>query len=287
MLNRFQKSFWLNKFKKVSLIQLVNIYRSKWIINKLAKELSTIDVQPHSIFILGMHRSGTSCLTGMLSKYGLYLDAVSQTDPYNNKGNQEAETVIRINNELLSINKSSWFKPKKVENIPLNLALRIEKYYLQMTMDAYFSGKKYWGCKDPRMLFCLAAWFKKERVLFLGTIRHPSKVVLSLLSRDEKYIEQKNDPWELWFQYNSELLSLYRTKRFPIVNFDWKPDRYCAAVKNIALYLGLENDYENFFDKKLVHQTYNEYIKNSKYRNLYLELVKIAETEERYLSQKT
>ena len=136
------------------------------------------------------------------------------------------------------------------------------------------------------MLFCLPAWLKDDKVAFVGTIRHPNKVVLSLLARDKKYIEQKGDPWELWFQYNSELLSLYQTKRFPIINFDWNSTRYNAAVKNIALYLGLERHCENFFDETLIHQTFDEEIKNSKYRDIYLELVEIAEAEEKFLSEK-
>ena len=286
MFNKFQKSSWLNYFKNSSFGKLIDTYRSKLIINKLTKELSTIDVQPFSVFILGMHRSGTSCLTGMLNKYGLYLGAVLQGGRHNKKGPQESRTVMKINNELLSVNGGSWFKPKKVENIPLNLAVKIEKYYLQMTRDAYLLDKMCWGCKDPRMLFCLPAWLKKDKVVFVGTIRHPNKVMSSLLARDKRYNEQKGDPWELWFQYNSELLSLYRIKRFPIINFDWKSSRYSVAVKNIALYLGLESDCENFFDENLIHQKSDEYIKNSKYRNLYLDLVEIAEIEERFLSQK-
>ena len=42
-----------------------------------------------AVVILGMHRSGTSCLTGSLQDKGLYLGQVSQRGTFNKKGNRE------------------------------------------------------------------------------------------------------------------------------------------------------------------------------------------------------
>ena len=45
------------------------------------------DTQP--IVILGMHRSGTSCLAGCLEELGLHLGTVITSAPHNKKGNRE------------------------------------------------------------------------------------------------------------------------------------------------------------------------------------------------------
>ena len=47
------------------------------------------------VIILGMHRSGTSCLTGCLKEYGLHLGDVSESNKHNKKGNQENKEVFK------------------------------------------------------------------------------------------------------------------------------------------------------------------------------------------------
>lgn len=43
-----------------------------------------------TVLILGMHRSGTSCLAGSLQEAGLYLGEVNTAAPHNAKGNRES-----------------------------------------------------------------------------------------------------------------------------------------------------------------------------------------------------
>lgn len=254
-------------------------YISKLTVNRIAKQAA----KPTGVFILGMHRSGTSCLTGMLNRQGLYLGSVSQKNSSNKKGNQEG-MALQINREIFSANRISWFRPNRVEEIPNKLRMKIERYQRRMTIDAHKSGLKRWGAKDPRMLFTLPVWSRND-ITFVGTIRHPANVVASLIARN-KELEDQVDFWELWFKYNSELISFYRINRFPIVNFDWEPDRYVKAVKSVARYLELEDNCEDiFFEEKLIHQTCNDDIQNPKYKSLYTELVEISEVEEESLNQ--
>jgi len=42
-----------------------------------------------TVAILGMHRSGTSCLAGSLQELGLYLGEVYDQNPHNPRGNRE------------------------------------------------------------------------------------------------------------------------------------------------------------------------------------------------------
>lgn len=236
--------------------------------------------QKPCVFILGMHRSGTSCLTGMLKGYGLYLGHVSSHDRYNFKGNQEGYAVA-INEVLLKANGGSWYDPVTVARISWKEQLVIERLRLQMTFDLIRNGKKKWGTKDPRMLFCWPAWEEKD-IQFVGTFRHPLKVALSLRARSGG--AAPTDWMELWYQYNLNLVELYEKNSFPIVNFDWEPQRYSRAVRYIARQLDLSMcGEEDFFDDKLRHQREGGRIESERHRLLYDRLIAISEKEERRL----
>ncbi len=253
----------------------------KLIAYKAINQLMAINSNCYEVFVLGMHRSGTSCLTGMLSNYGLYMGKVlRKSAKHNQKGHQEG-SATNINERLLSLNNASWYIPKKLEYTPLSQQYAIERFRIEMLLNTQRSGGHCWGIKDPRMLFCLSAW-AKPNTLFIGTFRHPHNVVSSLQARHQ---DQLVINWqELWFEYNYQLVSLYRKRPFPIVNFDWEPTRYKAVVKNVAQWLSLENQDEDFFENNLKHHQFTGEIQEVKYKNLYADLVGIAEAEEKKLA---
>ncbi|MFD2233067.1 hypothetical protein [Phaeospirillum tilakii] len=64
-----------------------------------------------TILILGMHRSGTSCLTGMLEQAGLPLGEVNTVSRHNRKGNRENNEVMRLNDAVLAASGGRWDQP--------------------------------------------------------------------------------------------------------------------------------------------------------------------------------
>ena len=61
----------------------------------------------HCIFILGMHRSGTSALSGVINALGLDLGTnLMQADVYNPKGYFENMLVYEFNRSILEENYS-------------------------------------------------------------------------------------------------------------------------------------------------------------------------------------
>jgi hypothetical protein len=46
-------------------------------------------MKTNGVIVLGMHRSGTSCLAGMLQSAGFHTEAVEEWSPDNNKGSRE------------------------------------------------------------------------------------------------------------------------------------------------------------------------------------------------------
>ena len=143
-------------------------------------------------------------------------------------------------------------------------------------------GGRLWGIKDPRMLFCYPAW-SSPSTIHIGTFRHPHHVAQSLVTRSESksYSLSFEEALELWCQYNNELIRLYREKAFPIVNFDWDPERYLQGVEKIARRLSLTGKGKGFFEEGLRHHQSFEKIEDEKYRKVYEELLNISEIEEK------
>lgn len=211
-----------------------------------------------AIIILGMHRSGTSCLTGCLKHFGLNFGNVSNKDKYNQKGNQENRDVSRFNESVLNFNQGSWQSPPDTK---LNINESLKNKLNQLVLE-YKKLSTPWGLKDPRMLLTYEIW---KDVLpkhsFIGTYRHPLAVADSLYSR-ENFPVDINKGLKLWEIYNSKLLELYDKNTFQIINFDLSDKDYITELMNISTFFGLGFDKETiFFDSNLRKQnnyTYEE-----------------------------
>ena len=63
------------------------------------------------VAILGMHRSGTSCLTGTLQEAGLFLDDCHTWNKHNEKGNRENQKFVDLHDAILEANGGAWDLP--------------------------------------------------------------------------------------------------------------------------------------------------------------------------------
>ena len=204
-----------------------------------------------AIIILGMHRSGTSCLTGCLRNYGLELGHVSNYNMYNRKGNQENKEVFRLNEAVLKFNGGSWYEPPhKALEFSDELEARRDEL-----LDGYQSLPRPWGIKDPRMLLTYPFWENQLPAhSLIGTFRHPKAVARSLSARKGMSIPLKQ-AYKLWDTYNLKLLEHLKTQSFPVLNFDLPPEKYYENIRTVAKKLALPSkNEENFFDSNLINQ---------------------------------
>lgn len=205
---------------------------------------------PSPILILGMHRSGTSCLAGSLQQRGLFLGEVHESRPHNRKGNRENQQVMDLNEAVLAASDGAWDRPPVRLRWDAGLVDRRDRLIESLAAD---SGGAAWGFKDPRTLLTLGFW--RERLAgarFIGTFRHPAQVARSLTARDPSM------PWslaiDLWLAYNQRLLAIQESMPFPLVDFDTAPDRYVATVEVLARELGLPGNasvVDEFFEPAL------------------------------------
>lgn len=186
---------------------------------------------PQVILILGMHRSGTSCLAGSLEEAGLYLGEVNTAAPHNAKGNRESRAIMDLQDDLLRANGGDWDAP------PPEVVWSAEHRARRDAIIATYPRDRIWGFKDPRTLLTLPGWLEVlPAVRFVGTFRHPLAVAASLYARNGVAIEKS---LALWETYNRRLLDDQRQWEFPMVCFDWPPERYQHHLQVIAPTLNL------------------------------------------------
>ncbi|WP_420136645.1 sulfotransferase family protein [Sphingomonas sp.] len=105
-----------------------------------------------AILILGMHRSGTSALTWLLGRLGATLpaDAIAATDD-NARGYWESQALVKADDQLLRVARSSWFDPRALDlsRLPLD-GLRSRKSRIREAIAAGWGEAPFLAIKDPR-----------------------------------------------------------------------------------------------------------------------------------------
>lgn len=199
------------------------------------------------IMIVGMHRSGTSFLTGSLQTAGLELGKHSEWNPHNLKGNRENPDIVALHDQILTRCHAAWDRP------PLGSVQWSddEKQDAKALILNYPAGTR-WGFKDPRALLLVDGWLELiPSMRFIGIFRHPLAVCASLAARGGMPQEQA---LQLWEAYNQRLLALYERNAFPLLCFDEDEETLHHKLCIILPELGLQslND-ERFFSSELKH----------------------------------
>jgi GT2 family glycosyltransferase len=141
--------------------------------------------------VLGMHRSGTSALTGMLHHLGVALGGrLMAGTPDNPRGYWEHSDIVAVHERLMTALGWGWDDirslPAGFERQEPAMAARRE---LAAILCRDFAGAPLWGVKDPRLCRLMPLWtelFAAERVepRYLLAVRHPLDVAESLAVRD-------------------------------------------------------------------------------------------------------
>lgn len=164
------------------------------------------------VAILGMHRSGTSCLTGSLQEAGLFLGDCHTWSRHNLKGNRENQDFVDLHDAILAANGGAWDDP------PAKVCWTSEHNDRALALLAKHASEPLFGFKDPRTLLVLQGWKQLlPGMEFVGIFRHPNAVAASLGKRSAM---AREEALKLWYAYNSVLYQQYKNRQFPILNFD-------------------------------------------------------------------
>lgn len=184
------------------------------------------------IIVLGMHRSGTSCLAGSLQEAGLFLGDVNTQARFNARGNRENRPIMDLHDQILAANGGSWDAPPATANWSTADRARRDELIAGFPADAV------WGFKDPRSVLALDGWLEVlPDVRAIGTFRHPLAVAASLSARNGFSTEKG---FSIWLAYNRAMLKHCEQRDIQLVSFDWAPDRYLSRLEVLAAAVGLK-----------------------------------------------
>jgi hypothetical protein len=167
------------------------------------------------VIVLGMHRSGTSILGGLLTKLGLKTGGnLIHPAEDNEKGFFERVDVVLQNDKFMSYQDCHYGG----HTWQYDAGKGLKSYYLEANNPSFFSeGKKSlafynspasypWMMKDPRLCITFRTWLPLLNFIpsVLFTYRHPMDVAKSLNTRYEKYKFARG--LKLWYVYNKRAI---------------------------------------------------------------------------------
>lgn len=208
------------------------------------------------VLIVGMHRSGTSALSGTLSTIGLNLgtDIVGKGVD-NEKGFFENRYFLQFNKDLFKANNGDW------QDIPSDIECSPEmKERLKNLLLQEFGDYDNLVIKDPRLtllfrFYLEAAMDLQYNVKMLVMIRSASEIVESLMFRNKMEIGYA---YELVAKYFYALLKIKYNHL--TIKFDDLLINTIPVLQDLIQYLSLDttifdilNNVKEFIDEDLKH----------------------------------
>ncbi len=143
------------------------------------------------LFILGMHRSGTSAVAGAFARLGFHLgDHLLKASPANPKGYFENTALVRMHDLFLNGMGYAWNDPRPFPPAWQNSALAKQfQESLGLFLQQSFPADPWIAVKDPRICRLLPLWLPVLQALgwqaqVVLVRRHPEAIAASLQRRD-------------------------------------------------------------------------------------------------------
>ncbi len=162
-----------------------------------------------AVFVLGMHRSGTSTVSNFITSLGYDLGKHPMAPREDNpKGFWENTEITRVNDEILALHGLRWDSLTLIQDLPIESICndkQIRSKVLQVLGEEFDTDNI--SIKDPRMCHLLPLW---ESVLneanyethYVTVNRDPTAVAKSLAKRDMMPFERG---LLLWLIYSVSL----------------------------------------------------------------------------------
>jgi len=214
------------------------------------------------IIILGMHRSGTSTISGILHLNKIIMGTYQNFWPrpliQNPKGFYENYEFRKINDAIL--NNSGYDVESLKSEIPkIKLNDKIRRKMSKIIKE-YCSKYSIWGWKDPRTCLTIMEWFKmiedlnlENQVKIVFVSRRAISVARSLKKRNNLSLDMGLSLWE---SYSSSALQFCKTVNIPIFYCSFENILESPQSVCIPLFEFLNKDLDlkiinKFVDKKI------------------------------------
>jgi hypothetical protein len=209
--------------------------------------LTTTATEPkQALFVLGVHRSGTSALAG-----GLHLLGVNLGDNLQTGGPPSSITPgAFINQDIVLVHDilfrdlgcrwdmvgslpDGWIDTEAADRAAGKLTRIVERQLL---------GKDPWAVADPRLCRLMPLWFKVLEPLqieprLVHLVRHPHEVARSLNARDEMDLFQGH---LFWLVHNRDALRACSERNHVLLTYDQLLADPVTTLQSIATALSID-----------------------------------------------
>ncbi|WP_281241759.1 sulfotransferase family protein [Thalassotalea agarivorans] len=212
--------------------------------------------------MVGMHRSGTSAISGLLDRLGIFMGKhlYGPQKGVNEKGFFENAKIVEFNDVLFDAKVQAWDDPYAIEQ-----SESIDPVYASYEnvasdlLRSEYQGHDLWGMKDPRTSLHLAFWhniFSNNAITphYLLMLRNPMEVAMSLEKRDGFLIEHS---LRLWINYTLSSILTIRSAKHIVVDFNQliaNPEQVLADITK-AFDLSGSAGASDFIEKSLRHNS--------------------------------
>lgn len=219
------------------------------------------------IVVLGMHRSGTSALMGILHHLGVDLGKVMMAPTEGNpKGYFENYRIYALNEKIFHCLGATWADAFLLEDgWWKDSALTGFRLEADRILDEEFTGEGPFGIKDPRMCVLYPFWRpslerRSDRLVFILALRNPFEAVRSLCRR-EGIGERQAQLLCLQHMLYAEFYSRHEPRHF--LSFDRLLSDTFAAIEDLTrilcvdpphAYAAVKDQIEAFIDPGMKHQ---------------------------------
>jgi hypothetical protein len=218
----------------------------------------------HGVCVLGMHRSGTSLVAGVLRQLGVDLGPDEEflpPDPNNQSGYFELADVVEINDEILAHHGGSWDElPELPPGWEQSDQLAQFRDRARSALGRRFAASREWAWKDPRTCITLPFWQRVVSGLrYVICVRNPVDTAHSLRSREGEERPLKEHVLD-WLRHTASALVYTADRPRILVHYERFFDEH--EVRTLAGFLGREDRLEEpdtmgriseFIDPALVH----------------------------------
>jgi hypothetical protein len=201
------------------------------------------------IMVLGMHRSGTSLCSHMLSALGVdmadRLGPFGPPSPDNARGHWERWEIVGLHDRVLELLNRRYFDP--THDLGLPVAWWADPAIVEVRRDivAFLRermGDTLFGFKDPRTIRLLPLWHQMISELkltpkFIFCLRNPAQVARSLQSRDGLAAEIGE---ARWFAYVVDFFRYRRGAEFCLVEYETWFDNPAENINKLCTFLELD-----------------------------------------------
>lgn len=160
-----------------------------------------------AVYIVGMHRSGTSAVTRLVNLMGVPLsdpsDLLGAVESSNPTGHWESLALLEINDRILTTLGGAWSAPPILLPGWERGQAMAELRRVAVRVFAATYRTRTWAWKDPRICLTLPFWRSciNSRAVAILVLRHPIEIARSLETRNGFPMRYSLALWERYMRH--------------------------------------------------------------------------------------